>query len=265
MKARTLLILLFIVLVNDLTAQRKIILRNGLKRIVVKPGKVIGVTQVGEPYHYSNWKSVCSDCYLDSCMDSLYAGRKYFDSTFFYYRDCRDTICINNIWFLDSIKGNKIVLRQLSGDSTKYRLDTVNVDDYDRYERRMRKQNEEPLFVEVDSSTGEPDTVNYSYIVLVATGYDRKTISLDSIASLSFSRAESCLTFDLSVPLFTLVAAIGAPIIAADKKQFGGKFGWPVFIAGEAIAGWLSTSMVRNVNSLKVRRYNLNEWEAKTR
>lgn len=265
MRVPALLILLMLYFAGDLTAQRKIVLRNGLNRVVIKTGKDIGVTEIGEPYHYSNWKTVCSDCYLDSCMDSLYAGSKYYDSTFFYYRDCRDTVCMNNIWTLDSIKGNNLVLRRLSNDSTKYRLDTVRIEDYNRYERKMRKQYAELLLVEVDSSTGEPNMVNYSYVVLVATDYDRKIIPLDSIASISFPRAEKCSTFDLSVPLFTLVVAIGAPIAAADKKEFGGKFGWPVFVAGEALAGWLTTSMVRNINSLKVKRYNLNQWKVKVR
>ena len=93
------LLLLFslLVCVEAVHAQHKLILRKGWKRVLVKPNDAIGVTKNGEAFAFENWKSVCSGCFLDSCMDSLYNRRLYQDSMFFYYRDCADTNCLGNI------------------------------------------------------------------------------------------------------------------------------------------------------------------------
>lgn len=248
-----------------MNAQRKLVFRKGWNRVVIKPEKAIGVTEKGEMFRYSNWKSACSDCYIDSCMDSLYPGPKYFDSTFFYYRDCGDRACLDNIWTLDSIKKKEIVLRRWSDDTTKFRLDTVPGEECDRYEKQMRKKYKEVLLVESDSATGEAKMINGSYVYFVVTDYDRRTVPLDSLSSITFARAEKCSTFGLGVPLMAVVFAVASPIMAADKDEFNGKFGWPALIFGEVMAGYLTLSMVRNVNSLKVRTYNLDEWSVKAR
>lgn len=261
---RTVLLVLLLFVVTNASAQ-KLVLKNGMHRVKLKPGKQIGVTEKGESFHYSNWKSVCSGCYHPDCMDSTFTDKRYQDSTFFYYRDCRDTLCIAQIWTLDSVKDNCIVLRRLSDDTTKYRLDTINIAEYDRYERNLRKQHKEPVYVEVDSITGEANVVNLSYIVLVATDYDRKTVSLDSLSSLTFSRADHCATFGLGVPLMAAALAIGSPIVAADKSEWNGKFGWAALLVGEAMAGYITWSMVRNIKSLKVRTYDFTEWKVRSR
>jgi hypothetical protein len=246
-------------------AQGKLIFRHGIQRIVIKPGKEIGVTQKGETYKYTNWNSACAGCYVPECMDSLYARPRYFDSLYFYQRDCIDTLCVNNIWTLDSVKENEIVLRRWSHDPAKTRLDTVRQEDMNRYRRSIEKQYKEAPLYEIDSATGAPTVVNGCYVMLVMTDYDRKTIPIDSLSSVTFSRADRCSTFGLGVPLMAAVFAFASPIAAANKKDFNGKYGWPVLVAGEAVAGWLTLSMVRNVKSLKVRTYNVDEWKVKMR
>jgi hypothetical protein len=259
------LLLLLIFCCDELNAQHKLVFRKGMKRVVLKTGHAVGVTQKGEPFAFENWNSVCNGCYLDSCMDSLYSRRQYFDSTYFYYRDCADTNCLNNIWTLEAVTENSIVLRTLPADSSKYRYDTVRVEQYGRYQRRAKKKHEEYFSVGFDSVVENSGAIGYRYIMLVPIDYDRKTVPPDSIASFTFHRADQCATFDLGTPLLALVAAIGSPIAAAQKDDFGGKYGWPLVIAGEALAGGLTVLMVRNVNSLRVRTYDLAAWKVKAR
>lgn len=265
MVKRIALLLCILLCCEGLHAQKKLVFRKGWKRVVIKPGKDIGITEKGEEFRYQNWKNICSGCYFEPCMDSLYARPRYHDSTFFYYRDCRDTGCINNIWTLDSIIGNEIVLRRLPLDSAKYRRDTIPVVSFDQYERDSLRDYDGPVWFEVDSVTGEVAIIDSGYVIMTITGYDRKRVALDSLASITFPCARRCSSFGIGVPVIALTFAVACPIAAADKSQFNGKYGWAFMIFGEAMAGWLTYSMIRSVKDQKVRTYELDEWEVRPR
>lgn len=253
-------IILLLVCNAGVYAQSKIVFRNGMHRAVIKPGKIIGVTVKGETYKYDNWKSVCKGCYVERCMDSLYDRDLYVDSIYFYDRDCADTICYNNMWTLDSVREDYIVVRRLSDDSTDFRLDTISSGKSSTYIKSMTKKHADFFWVE----TIMPPDSNYNnvrYVYAVPTDYYRKRISMDSVQSFTFSEMNNCSTFDLGSVLLAGIAIVAAPIAASD----GPGFSWPAFLVGEALGGYMIGSMYKNIQDLRVKRYEVSEWKVKVK
>lgn len=254
------IITFLLVFKTEMHAQNKIVFRNDVHLAVIKPGKLIGVTLRDETYKYANWKSVCKGCYYEGCMDSLYNRDLYVDSMYFYDRDCADTICYNSMWTLDSVRDDYIVVRRLSDDSADYRRDTITAGKYSVYIKAMTKKHSDFLWVE----TIVPPDSNYNnvqYVYAVPTDYYRKQIPMDSIQSFTFSEMNNCSTFDLGSVLLAGIAIVAAPIAAAD----GPGFSWPAFLVGEALGGYMIGSMYKNVQDLKVKRYDVNEWNVKVK
>lgn len=257
---RQMFIIALTLLSGVLCAQHKLVFRKHMHRVVLKTGTSIGITKREETFIFRNWLTDCSRCVDQSCMDSVKHIKD--DTTYWRFDVCIDTICENNIWTLDSISQTYIVLRRLSGDSSKYRIDSIQSGEMDTYARKMKRKKQEYYYLK-EIPAADSNYAHNICVLAVPIDYDRERISYDSIQSYSFAREESCSGFGLEVPLFALCAAIGAPIAAADKSN--PHFSWPTLIVGEAVAGYISWSMIHYIRRLRVRTYSVNEWKVKVK
>jgi hypothetical protein len=225
---RHIIFILTLLLSISAYGQKKIILTNGLKRTKIKVGKTIGVTQKNEPYFYENWKSVCSGC--------------------------RDSICSQNIWALDSIKTDYLVLKQLIDNESAYVFDTLTYQD----NKKLRKYQKEWYWVDEIKS---PDSVilNNKLVFKYPIAYNRKNVPVDSIHSFSFSRSKDCIGYDLGVPLMAAISIIGSPIAAFDN----GKFDIGTFLVGETMGLLLVYIMYRDYQHKQVKTYKTDKWKMK--
>jgi hypothetical protein len=80
-------------------SQNSILLKKGRKKITIRKGKLIGITKKGENFQYTNWKFVCNLC--------------------------EDDLCKQNLFILDSVKKDYIVVKQLINHDSAYIFDTV--------------------------------------------------------------------------------------------------------------------------------------------
>jgi hypothetical protein len=208
--------------------QKKITFTNGLKKTKIKIGKTIGVTQKNEQFYYENWKSVCSGC--------------------------QDTICRQNIWTLDTIRTDYIIVRQLIDNDSAFIFDTLTYQD----KKKLRKYSKEWYWVgEIKSS--DSILLHNKLVYKYPIAFNRRKIKTDSIQSFSFSRSDDCIGYDLGVPLIAAIAIIGSPIAAFDK----GKFDVGVFAVGEAIGLLIVYSMYRDYQNKLVKTYSTDKWKMK--
>ena len=210
------------------SGQKKIILTNGLKIAKIKVGKTIGVTQKDEPYYFENWKSVCSGC--------------------------RDTICKQNIGELDTIRNDYLVVKQLINNDSAFIFDTLTYQD----SKKLRKYSKEWYWVgEIKS----PDSILFhnKLVYKYPIAFNRRKIPIDSIQSLSFSRSNDCIGYDLGVPLMAAIAIIGSPIAAFDK----GKFNVGGFVVGETFGLLIVYSMYMDYQNKLVKTYSTDKWKMK--
>ena len=93
--------ILFVILVSTvytatLGQNKKLILYNATERKVIKPGKVIGITLIGEEYKYANWRNLCK---------------------------CDNTI-LPNIWTIDNIGDQELSISKFNYQIS-FQIDTV--------------------------------------------------------------------------------------------------------------------------------------------
>lgn len=209
---------------------QKLFLKRNLKRSVVKTETFIGITVKGETYHYENWKNICLGC--------------------------NDSIAYKNIWLVDSLQKEYMVVKQYYESDTAYIFDTIN---YYQTEKRELYYKEWFLVEYFDSPDG--NYLNDKLVFKFPKYILRKKIAWKNIESLNFSKAQVCSELSFTIPLQALITTVGGPFIATDQ----GKFHWDIFIFSEIIGISKIFTIHRYLSSLKVKKYELKEWKIKVK
>jgi hypothetical protein len=254
---RTFLLLIIILFTTTVSAQKKVVLKNGLHHAKLKPGKLIGVTTKGETFHYTNWKNVCSGCDVPSCVDSLKQLSRQNDTIRYSSAVCADSLCIDNLWVLDSVRKDYIVLSQTIEHDSAYRFDTVPYAQWQRYERKLKNQS---WFIRSWIPATDGSSNGY-FVVAIPEVFITRRVPIDSIASFTFPKTDNCSSFGLGVPLLAAACIIGGPVAAVQ----GGQFDWAPLIVGEAVGGFLIWVMYDNIQDHRVKTYDTATWKIKTR
>lgn len=225
---RPLIILLTLIISFSLSGQNKIIFSQGLKKVKIKVGKYIGVTQKKESFKFESWESICTKC--------------------------ADSISYQNIWTLDSIDYNYIVVRQLIDHDSAYIYDTIT------YEEKYKSKNKyyDWIFVdEIRSSDGDilKNRLVYAYPIV----FKRNRILTENIQSVSFAKNNYCNIHDSGYLLTTAVLIIGTPFAAFDE----GTFNASIFAIGEGLGLLMVYSIYKKIQNNKVKTYQVGDWEMK--
>jgi len=222
------LILSFIIgFVNLSNAQNKIILKNRLKRRVLKEGEIIGITQKNENFKYLDWKTIC--------------------------QNREDLICNDNIWTIDSIQEKYIIVKKIKSGNITYKYDTIQ-----KKNRALKKiYKKEWEFVE------QIDTIIKSnneqlLIFKTPTSIIRKKIKIDNINSLSFAENRDCRGFSIFVPLASLTSIVLIPILTIEKGIILNPF---LLVGGEIVAITIGYIIYKRIVGGFIKTYDLNEWK----
>ena len=178
MKRIILLILIFFIL-NVSFGQKKVVLRKGIQKNILKIGKEIGITNKGEDFKYSSWKNSCSTKN-------------------------------NNIWIIDSIKTNFIVVRRLLNDSSAYIYDTIP----EKNKKLIRKYSKDWIYVTSIKTLSD----NYLSVYKYPKEFERKKVAWNNIQSLTFAKQKNCEGFSIFVPLASVLIIIMTPIVAESVE-----------------------------------------------
>jgi len=223
---RYLLFAIALLISTNLFSQNKLVLKNGWKRRVLKVGHTLGVTKKGEDIKFERWKRICSGC--------------------------KDSICRKNIWRLDSIQYNYIVLRQNIPHDSAYIYDTVLMSD--------KKNAEYSKKWEWVGEIETPDSIyeNYPQIYRLPILFNRKRIPLDSIESFTFSKRLHCNGFTLAYPLMGLTMIIVGPFASVDN----GVFSPLAFTVFETMGFGICYSVYKSIKNHKIYTYDTKKWTA---
>jgi len=225
---KSILIIICILLKITSVNSQKVIFKSNIKRSVLRTETFIGITLKGESYNYDQWKNIC--------------------------KGCQDSISNANIWIVDSIQTNYIILKQYYESDSSYIFDTIN---YSQTEKREKYYKEWFLVEYFNSPDGNylKDKLVFKFPKHIL----RKKVEWEKIESINFSKRDNCGQMSAMIPLQATILTLGAPIIAFEE----GKFHWDLFLIGELIGLSKVFTIHRYLDSLKVKRYQMNSWKMK--
>ena len=227
---RRILTILTIILTTVSYGQKKIIFRKGLHREVIKVERTIGVTKKGETFKFDEWKSICSGC--------------------------KDCLWKDNIWKLDSIHNDYIVVRQLIDNDSAFKFDTISYTD----KKKLKNYSKEWFWV-TEIQSPDSNTMHNKLVYKYPIAFNRQRILIDSITSFSFSKQENCSGFGIGFPLMGLIMVVASPVAAFDN----GKFDAGLFIIGETLGLGIFYLIYRSVNNTKIKTYRTDEWNIRVK
>ena len=217
------LILLSVFISLNAFGQRKLVLKQKLHRVVVKPGEKIGYTLKGQPNIFEGWKTLCRPC---------------------------DTAVRNNLWTIDRIKDDCLVLKRFKSYETdtltwqQYLHDTSLIDSANCFRKGSQKT-----------------------CICKRPQYFWHSISYDSLASLTFSKfkneSEACGDSPILFSTIAVVFGVDRVIHQFTEEHSNVKklLGAMAFITwGIIYADYRCRIYENNVNT-----YTLSDWKMKIR
>lgn len=180
-------------------------------------------------------------------------GQEYFFSRWSHIGTGYDSISRVNLWTLDSVGNNYIILKKNKKDRNAYVYDTLS-----HTKASDRGWIYDSEFIN-EYATRKSQV--HKFVYKKPIDFDRIKIPIDSIESFTFSKANSYESPGLTV-LLVPAFIIGSPFAAKDEN---GKFVWSNFLIGEAIGVSWFFFLRYYIRRADVHTYKLTEWEIKVK
>ncbi len=223
---RFLLYILLLTQTLDAMCQ-KIVLKGSGKRAVVKPGTLVGITLVGEPFSLNSWKY--------RCVKS-------------------DSISEANKWVVTKITETHLVAEQYPSPDSAYSFDTITDDVVTTY----MQTHPHAKFLS-NAARGSQPKIN----LWVFKNPKQMVIGrfpFVEIESLTFAKSKNC----SATAAHVFIVGPGLMIMSGGALAGSGRLSWPIAILGGAGATitWL---IFRSVRRDKVRTYSTKEFPIRVR